>query len=52
MELPLVMGFLDEDKIGTIQPHDDEIYLYHLQASLHRQSDLTFCDNNLPLKTH
>ena len=22
MELPLVMGFSDEDKIGTIQPHD------------------------------
>ena len=22
VELPLVMGFLDEDKIGTIQPHD------------------------------
>ena len=23
MELPLVMGFSDEDKIRTIQPHDD-----------------------------
>ena len=23
VELLLVMGFLDEDKIGTIQPHDD-----------------------------
>ena len=22
VELPLVMGFSDEDKIGTIQPHD------------------------------
>ena len=22
VEIPLVMGFLDEDKIGTIQPHD------------------------------
>ena len=25
MELPLVMGFLDEDKIVTIQPHDDAL---------------------------
>ena len=23
MEIPLVMGFSDEDKIRTIQPHDD-----------------------------
>ena len=22
---PLVMGFSDEDKIGTIQPHDDAL---------------------------
>ena len=27
MELPLVMGFLDEDKIGTIQPHDDALMI-------------------------
>ena len=23
IEIQLVLGFLDEDKIGTIQPHDD-----------------------------
>ena len=27
MELPLVMGFLDEDKIGTIQPHNDALMI-------------------------
>ena len=27
MELLLVMGFLDEDKIGTIQPHDDALVI-------------------------
>ena len=27
MELPLVMGFLDENKIGTIQPHDDALVI-------------------------
>ena len=27
LERPLVMGFLDEDKIGTIQPHDDALVL-------------------------
>ena len=27
MEWPLVMGFLDEDKIGTIQPHDDALVI-------------------------
>ena len=27
MELPLVMGFSDEDKIGTIQPHDDALVI-------------------------
>ena len=27
MEIPLVMGFLDEDKIGTIQPHDDALVI-------------------------
>ena len=27
MELPLVMGFLDEDKIGAIQPHDDALMI-------------------------
>ena len=26
-ELPLVMGFLDEDKIGTIQLHDDALMI-------------------------
>ena len=26
-ELPLVMGFSDEDKIGTIQPHDDALVI-------------------------
>ena len=25
VERPLVMGFSDEDKIGTIQPHDDAL---------------------------
>ena len=25
VERPLVLGFLDEDKIGTIQPHDDAL---------------------------
>ena len=27
MEIPLVMGFSDEDKIGTIQPHDDALVI-------------------------
>ena len=27
MELPLVTGFSDEDKIGTIQPHDDALVI-------------------------
>ena len=27
MEIPLVMGFLDEDKIGTIHPHDDALVI-------------------------
>ena len=27
MEWSLVMGFLDEDKIGTIQPHDDALVI-------------------------
>ena len=27
LERPLVMGFLDEDKIGTIQPHDDALVI-------------------------
>ena len=25
MGIPLVLGFSDEDKIGTIQPHDDAL---------------------------
>ena len=25
VEIPLVMGFSDDDKIGTIQPHDDAL---------------------------
>ena len=25
MEQPLVMGFSDEDKVGTIQSHDDAL---------------------------
>ena len=25
MGIPLVLGFLDEDKLGTIQPHDDAL---------------------------
>ena len=29
MELPLVMGFSDEDKIRTIQPHDDALVITH-----------------------
>ena len=27
VERPLVMGFSDEDKIGTIQPHDDALLI-------------------------
>ena len=27
MELPLVMGFSDEDKIGTIQSHNDALVI-------------------------
>ena len=27
MEQPLVMGFSDEDKVGTIQPHDDALVI-------------------------
>ena len=27
VECPLVMGFSDEDKIGTIQPHDDALVI-------------------------
>ena len=27
MEIPLVMGFSDEDKIGTIQQHDDALVI-------------------------
>ena len=27
MEWPLVIGFSDEDKIGTIQPHDDALVI-------------------------
>ena len=27
LEWPLVIGFLDEDKIGTIQPHDDALVI-------------------------
>ena len=27
MERPLVMGFSDEDKIETIQPHDDALVI-------------------------
>ena len=27
MELPLVMGFSDDDKIGTIQPRDDALVI-------------------------
>ena len=27
VELSLVMGFLNEDKIGTIQPHDDALVI-------------------------
>ena len=27
VELLLVMGFFDDDKIGTIQPHDDALVI-------------------------
>ena len=27
MEILLVLGFSDEDKIGTIQPHDDTLVI-------------------------
>ena len=30
LDRSLVMGFSDEDKIGTIQPHDDEIGRAHV----------------------
>ena len=26
-EAPLVLGFSDEDKVGTIQPHDDALVI-------------------------
>ena len=29
VELPLTMAFSDEDKIGTIQPHDDALVITH-----------------------
>ena len=25
MGIPLVLGFSDEDKLGTVQPHDDAV---------------------------
>ena len=25
MDIPLILGFSDEDKVGTIQPHDDAL---------------------------
>ena len=25
MGIPLVLGFSDEDKLGTVQPHDDAL---------------------------
>ena len=25
MDAPLILGFSDEDKVGTIQPHDDAL---------------------------
>ena len=25
MDIPPILGFLDEDKMGTIQPHDDAL---------------------------
>ena len=27
VEMPLIMGFSDEDKIGTIQPHDEALVI-------------------------
>ena len=27
MEIPLVLGFSDEDKMGIIQPHDDTLVI-------------------------
>ena len=27
LERPLILGFSDEDKIGTIQPHDDALVI-------------------------
>ena len=27
VEIPLIIGFSDEDKIGTIQPHDDALVI-------------------------
>ena len=27
LDRPLVMGFSDEDKIGTVQPHDDALVI-------------------------
>ena len=34
VELLLVMGFSDEDKIGTIQPYDDALVI-NLRTSLY-----------------
>ena len=25
VDIPLILGFSDEDKVGTIQPHDDDL---------------------------
>ena len=37
VERPLVMGFSDEDKIGTIQPHDDALVITLQNWGLRRE---------------
>ena len=34
LDRPLVMGFSDEDKIGTIQPHDDALVIILLEVMM------------------
>ena len=37
---PLVMGFSDEDKIGTIQPHDDALVITLQNWGLRREKGI------------
>ena len=40
VERPLVMGFSDEDKIGTIQPHDDALVITLQNWGLRREKGI------------